>query len=259
MKGREKLVQVFDNNALAYDKYRPTYPKELVEDLISLSQINLDDQILEIGCGTGQITMDFVKRGYQVTAVEKGKHLAEIATNKIARFGTGQVIQASFEEWIPSHKFKFIVSAQAFHWIDKQVGINKVLRLLNDDGALGLVWNVDKSQNTAFWQQTSGVYEKYLPMRAGSKNMEDTIEEHINYISSQNEFGELAIKAYPWQKGYSAEEYLGLLTTFSNHMTLDATRRECFFNELMPIIEQNNNKVLKHYKAVLLFCRKQTS
>ena len=71
MPDKDKLTQVFDDNALAYDKYRPHYPKEVIDDLIDLAKLNRGDSILEIGCGTGQITLDFLQKGFQLTAIEK--------------------------------------------------------------------------------------------------------------------------------------------------------------------------------------------
>lgn len=254
---RDKLVKVFDDNANSYDKYRPKYPKEVVKELIDLSHIESRDKILEIGCGTGQITMDFVKKGYEIVAIEKGKSLSKIASKKIERFDIGKIINSTFEDWIPSDKFKLVISAQAFHWIDKKIGFNKILNLLKDNGSIGLIWNVDKSQETDFWKQASKVYEKYLPKKKRQRGMEETVDEHWNYIRNRKELMNFERKDYHWEKLYAKEEYLGLLSTFSPHMSMDEDEREKFFKEIESIISIMNNQVLKQYKTVLLFATKK--
>ncbi|MEM9888892.1 MAG: class I SAM-dependent methyltransferase [Bacteroidota bacterium] len=255
---RDKLVKVFDDNANSYDKYRPKYPNEVIEELIDLSQIKAKDKILEIGCGTGQITIDFVKRGYEVVGIEKGESLSRIASNKIEKYGIGKIINSTFEDWVTSEKFKLVIAAQAFHWIDKKRGINKILRLLKDNGSIGLIWNVDKSQETEFWEQTSKVYDKYLPKKKGQGGMEETIEEHWDYIYKRKELINFGKREYQWEKVYSKEEYLGLLNTFSPHMSMELNKRERFFKEIKSIIEGLNNRVLKNYKTVLLFANKRS-
>jgi len=254
---RDKLVKVFNDNANSYDKYRPKYPSEVVEELIDLSQIKTKDKILEIGCGTGQITIDFIKRGYEIIAVEKGEYLSRIASNKIEKYGIGKIINSTFEEWIPSEKFKLMISAQAFHWINKKRGINKILKLLKENGSIGLIWNVDKSQETEFWKQSGKVYDKYLPKKKGQGGMEETIDEHWDYINKRKELINFEKRDYQWEKLYSKEEYLGLLSTFSPHMSMESYKREKFFKEIESIIEEMNNQVLKQYKTVLLFATKR--
>ena len=68
MNARMSLRTIFDQAALDYDEVRPGYPEELIEDVISISAIPKDGRILEIGCGTGQATIPFAKRGYSINS-----------------------------------------------------------------------------------------------------------------------------------------------------------------------------------------------
>jgi 16S rRNA A1518/A1519 N6-dimethyltransferase RsmA/KsgA/DIM1 with predicted DNA glycosylase/AP lyase activity len=75
--------ETFDAVAREYDRFRPAYPNELFSDIIDYSGIHQADQILEIGCGTGQATTGFIRLGYRhMTCVELGKRLAQIASEK---------------------------------------------------------------------------------------------------------------------------------------------------------------------------------
>ena len=253
---KEKLVRTFDDNATSYDKYRPSYPEKLVEEIIERSQIKKNDRILEIGSGTGQLSVDFVKRGYHLLGIEKGASLSRIASDKLERYGKGHIVHSTFEDWTPNGKFNLVISAQAFHWIDKESGIEKILKLLEERGSLGLVWNMDISQETEFWKQTSKVYKKYLPTIEAKKSMEETIDEHWDFMKLKEGFTNLNRKEYRWEKTYSKEEYLGLLGTFSPHMSLKKNRREKFFQDIETIIENLNDQVVKYYKSVLLIANK---
>jgi ubiquinone/menaquinone biosynthesis C-methylase UbiE len=59
---RDRLRTIFDEAASLYDEVRPGYPEDLFDDVISLSGIPAGGRILEIGCGTGQVTVPVAKR-----------------------------------------------------------------------------------------------------------------------------------------------------------------------------------------------------
>ena len=48
--------KVFDEVAAKYDRYRPTYPDELVDQACHVAGIGSGDHVLEVGCGSGQLT-----------------------------------------------------------------------------------------------------------------------------------------------------------------------------------------------------------
>lgn len=54
----------FKEVAELYDEVRPSYPEELVEDVLALSGISEDGRILEIGCGPGKATIPFLGKFY---------------------------------------------------------------------------------------------------------------------------------------------------------------------------------------------------
>ena len=56
----------FDQVASVYREARPGYPDALVDDVVSHADLKPNDRILEVGCGTGQATMSFAKRGFPI-------------------------------------------------------------------------------------------------------------------------------------------------------------------------------------------------
>src|SRR5690349_11889582 len=70
---------VFDTVADEYDRHRPTYPDQLIDLVCQAGGLAAGDRVLEIGCGTGQLTRSLVARGLAVTAVEPGQNLISLA------------------------------------------------------------------------------------------------------------------------------------------------------------------------------------
>ena len=51
-----KESEMFDKAADYYDKYRPSYPREIIDTLIAETQIKENSKLLEIGAGSGKAT-----------------------------------------------------------------------------------------------------------------------------------------------------------------------------------------------------------
>lgn len=75
---RERLRQTFDQVAERYDRARPEYPETLFADLVALTGIKPGDQLLEVGCATGQATLPLARRGFRITCIELGPELAAV-------------------------------------------------------------------------------------------------------------------------------------------------------------------------------------
>ena len=59
----------FDEVAELYDKARPGYPQRLVDDLVASTGLDKGRRVLEIGSGTGQLTVSLAERGVSLVAV----------------------------------------------------------------------------------------------------------------------------------------------------------------------------------------------
>lgn len=126
-----KLRTTFNNVSSLYDSVRPNYPEQLFDDLIETVQLQKDAKLLEIGPGTGQATQPFVKRGFNITAVELGNDLADFVRKKFADNNNFKVITGAFENIdLKDKSFDLIYSATAFHWIKSEIKFSKPYKIL---------------------------------------------------------------------------------------------------------------------------------
>lgn len=132
----------WDEVAEIYEEVRPSYPDQLIRDVIDNTGISPGDKLLEIGAGTGKATLPFAQKGFHIHCVEPGQNLAGILIQKCSCFSSVSVDIESFEQWTPpkDNKFDLIFCAQAFNWIDPDVRYKKCHQLLKDNGCLALFW-----------------------------------------------------------------------------------------------------------------------
>jgi len=135
---REQRRVLFDDVAGLYDATRQGYPAEIADTVIANAAIGPGAAVLEIGCGTGQLTRQLAGRAFDLTAIDIGAAMVQAARRNVAD-ATARFQVSSFEDFADGGPFDLIVSATAFHWIDPGVGLAKAARLLRPGGWLALL------------------------------------------------------------------------------------------------------------------------
>jgi ubiquinone/menaquinone biosynthesis C-methylase UbiE len=130
---------LFDGAAQLYDACRLGYPREIVEFLVTTASIGAGSTVLEVGCGTGQLTDRLARSGFNLTAIDIGPSMIAAARLRLATTDVSFQV-TPFEELAASEaSFDLIVSGTAFHWIDPEVKFHKSAQLLRPGGWLALL------------------------------------------------------------------------------------------------------------------------
>jgi SAM-dependent methyltransferase len=254
----KKDSQSFDGVADFYDAYRPEYPAELVECVISTTGIPPNGKILEVGSGTGKATASFACKGYSILCVEPGKNLVSIAAQRLRDFPNVEFEATTFEEWDERPgEFDLVMSAQAFHWVPKEVGFAKAARALKANGYLALFWNMYPDPEGEIFRELDKVYQECVPeMMSRIVSYEETIWQREKDIVESSCFGSIEVRRFPWSARYDTKQYLGLLNTYSDHLRLPEEKRASLFEGVAEVINQHGGYIEKPYLAVLYLARK---
>ncbi len=132
----------FSDRVENYIKYRPGYPREIIEYLISEGILKPDSVIADIGSGTGISSELFLKNGNTVYTVEPNTPMREGAEKLLSKYGNFKSIDATAEDTtLPDSSIDLIVCAQAFHWFDIPKVKIEFKRILKPTGSICLMWN----------------------------------------------------------------------------------------------------------------------
>ena len=132
--------EVFNEVAEEYDRHRPAYPDALVDRACEVAGLGPGAMVLEIGCGTGQLTRSLLARGLRVTAIEPGERLIARARDQLGNAGDVRFVNRRLEEApLPHAHYSAAFSASAIHWVDPDVGWRTIADALVDGGTLALV------------------------------------------------------------------------------------------------------------------------
>lgn len=236
---------------MVYDRIRPGYPDALIDDVITLSGIQENGRILEIGCGTGQATLQFASRGYSMDCIDIGSDLVAIASDKLGGYSKVRVVVSSFEDWDSGGKlYDLIIAATSFHWINPDVAYVKSSSLLKSSGALAVFSNTHVRKNDGFFAEVQNIYRTFVPSVTGLAAEAADIQPEF--------FTEPVIRHYSWSVEYTTEQYLDLLSTYSDHISLPEIDRNALFAGIAGLInDKYDGRVLKNYESVLNLRKKK--
>jgi SAM-dependent methyltransferase len=257
--GDRTLRTTFDDVAALYDEARPGYPEPLIEDALSLSGIPPDGRILEIGCGSGQATLPFARRGYWMLCLELGPNLAALAAGHCRPYPGVEVQNVAFEDWpLQAGAFDLVISAGAFDWIAPEVAYPKAAAALADTGAIALFWNDHRGGDTAFFRATRDLRRRIVPHLAGATDQKplDALEaETVEQIQASGPFGPVVARRYPWTATHTADQYVKLISTYSMVQGLPEGIRRDLLAGIRELAEQYGGTVESRYVAMLYVAR----
>jgi SAM-dependent methyltransferase len=249
----------FDQVADLYEETCSAYPEELVDDVLSLSGISADGRILEIGCGPGNATVLFARRGYRILGIELGERLAAMAARNCRAYPGVQILNRAFEDWDLEEKaFDLAVAADAFHWIPPEVGYPKVARALNDSGSAAFFWIAPVDPETDWSRAIDALYQETAPQFT-NPDKRFTAEWMVGVVTrnfrASGCFEEVTVKQYHWSEMLTGEQYIKGLRTFSGHHGIDEGLREKLYAGILEVIGRFGGRVAQPQSVVLFHSR----
>ena len=179
----------------------------------------------------------------------------------------------------PCGQFDLVLAATAFHWIRTRLAFTRCAKVLKPHGSLALMWNfVDIPDKTGtvpsqcpvrlpgtapalsdprFYADLRGIYHRIAPQMHLSLPPELRIERQRKKIVSSGLFGPVTVLRYPWQSEYTADRYIDLLKTMSDHTILAPKVRRDIFRAIRELIADNGGSFVRPVIAVLFLAPKR--
>lgn len=251
-------AESFGSVAAHYDEYRPSYPDDLIAELVARNPGNA----LDIACGTGKVAVPLLACGVAVLGVEVDPKMAAVAESH------GIIVEvSSFEDWDPDgRRFDLATCGQAWHWIDPVKGPLKVAEVLNPGGTLALFWNynrldedVEKEMDDAYRRHAPEIgrladaAERHATTNDGAP--EPVNDPYVSDLKASKVFAEINAKKYRWEGQYTADEWISRQATHSNHILLDDPVRAQLFDALREIIDRRGGEIDAHFTTYAIFAR----
>jgi ubiquinone/menaquinone biosynthesis C-methylase UbiE len=254
---QEERGLLFDRAAQEYDRARPSYPGSLVDTACAAAELSPGSPVVEVGCGTGKLTVALAERKLRVEAIDPGSRLLEIARRhtegSAVRLRVGRFEDAE----LPVGAFDAVFSSAAFHWVDPAVGWSKAARVLRGGGVLALLTHVRSGTDAELRAGLHAAWRAIVPEAAswpsrdaatiwkGVEDRRGNVSEVWSWLEGHDLarpeaaalFEHAGLATVAEERQVSAEEYLTRVRTTSAYLQLDAGERRALEDGLRSAID----------------------
>jgi SAM-dependent methyltransferase len=273
--------KVFDEIAAEYDRHRPAYPDNLIDQACQVAGIGSGDLVLEVGCGSGQLTRALLARGLHVTAVEPGQNLIALAGRNLDGAGAVEFVNAQFEDApLPREQFQAVFSASAFHWVDPEVSWQKAADVLVPGGTLVLVqyFGLAEPRSEEDQEAVLAAMRKVAPdiaanwpayrdldaTLAGVEQRRGNVSQAWAWLGSYDIgqgyagalFGDVQIAVMPKLLEHTPDEVNAVIRTMSFYARLSPGQRQALEHEHEAIYERLGRPIRASIAAALVTARR---
>lgn len=245
-----------------YERFRPGYPDALFDDLVTAAGGPIGPwTAVDVGAGTGRVSVALARRTAQVTALEPDARMAAVARRSLGPWPGAAVVEARLEDYEgPLGATDLVTAGQSWHWVDARRGPAAAHRLLHPGGALGLFWNVEEPLEPDLQAAVEAAYRRHAP-----DLVDDRVPSggryggHLDALTASGLFEELETRQYPWRVERTAEAFVGLRRTHSNHLLLMPAQLDRLSEDLAAAVARHGGIVSCPHTSVLFLTRARPS
>ncbi|MBO0844755.1 MAG: class I SAM-dependent methyltransferase [Nocardioides sp.] len=229
----------FGSVAAAYERFRPGYPDELVDEVLGYAGRPLRTA-LEIGAGTGKATRVFAARGILVTATEPDPAmLAELRHHVPDSVVT---LQATFEDLPRTRAYDLVFAAAALHWTEPTQRWARVAAMLHGDGIFasfgGPMHLADPDlERTVAAARAPFLADDNIPSPDGTPE-ESPMQWPGTELSVSGYFTDVRQSTIERRATIPARDYVGHLSTVSAYLELSGDVREQVLGLILEVLPE---------------------
>lgn len=164
---------LYRGTARYYDRYRLPYPQALIHDLAGRAEADGAGRLLDLACGTGQLTFALRHHFAEVWAVDQEPEMAGLVREKAVRDGIPgirPVVSAAENLAAPDDSFDLVTIGNAFHRLPRGPVAASVIRWLRPGRYLALAWGDSPWDGEAPWQQAMSAAMRRWRARAADRD-----------------------------------------------------------------------------------------
>jgi len=217
-------AQVFGEDPGLYDRFRPSYPRGLMEAVVAESG---DGPVLEVGAGTGKATKALLALGKSVHAIEPDRRMAAVLEVNCGDAPL-RIEHATLESsQLPLASYDLVVAAQSWHWVDRDIAYDIVAGAMIEGAVLALIWHYPHSEQGMLGAALKQLYAQLAPTIAspwpGTKAAD--FDPATEPSSARHRFEAWNRIEHRWQRRLDVPGLIGWLCSSSDHLLLPVEQR----------------------------------
>jgi len=209
--------QLFDSAVAYYARYRSTYPQSLVDALAARVGLTGSQRVLDIGCGTGQMTIPLARHARTVLAIDPVPGMLAAGQQAARAVGADNITwlegDSSRITALAAPGADLAVFAASFHWTDRPAVLVALSEVLAPGGAVIVVNDTLGDDEEPDWVHAiASIRAHYLG--AEQRTGMSVIADHRDVLTC-SAFGAVDTLTWSWSRQLTVEQVTGLQLSYS--------------------------------------------
>lgn len=219
-------ADLFVGTAGYYARFRPPYPKELLDVVLGYTAPGEPSRLLDLGCGTGELAVPLSSHFTECRAVDVSAEMLRHGRERAAVSDRTNIVwhEAPAESvTADDQSIDLVTIGAAFHWMDRRLVAGRAARWLRSGGALVIAGTNSTWTGTEEWHGiTRDVITRWLgPQRRAGRGTFEKKERHEDALRAVG-FTNLAEHRFNVPHTWTLDDYIGYLysTSFASRDVL---------------------------------------
>ena len=208
--------QLFGSAVAYYARYRAGYPQGLVDTLAAKTGLDGTQRVLDIGCGTGQMTIPLARHAHAILAIDPVADMLARGREAAQAAGAGNITwlqgDSSQIAALAGPGADLAVFAASFHWTDRAVVLAALDGVLAPGGYVVVVNDILGDSEEPDWVRAiARIRARYLGTR---RRAGMDVYRHRDVLAS-SAFRAVDTLTWSWSRQLTVEEVTGLQLSYS--------------------------------------------
>lgn len=252
----------FGNVANDYAKFRDDIPAIIFEQLNKRNIEFSGKEVIDLGSGTGIFSRALDKQGAKVTGIEPEASLINqaIQLDKLHNSQIKYVCSSAETIALPDKSYDMVTALRAWHWFDRNIVNEQVMRVLKDEGYLIVIHSIFVPQLSPIAHETIQIIRECIGDLKPAGSMGEVTERRTGFPANWfAEWEQMGFKHVDeWQHDYTLtftkEEWCGKVRSLSWLTNESEELKGRIVNKIMAYVEpfEHQLKIPHRYSVVVL-------
>jgi len=190
---------------------RPGYSLRLLNNIASVPMMSRSKfKVADIGAGTGKLSENLLKLGFNVDCVEPNIEMLKEGINYTKNMNSKWTQGSAENTGLNDKTYDWVLMGSSFHWVDFKKAINEFERILKPNGKFTAIWNPRNLEVSEFHMKIEKkINEIAINIKRKSSGLSGITNRLTELLIESGVFKDVIFSETQYFLNFSRERYIG--------------------------------------------------
>lgn len=212
----------FGGIAAEYNRLRPSPAPAAADWLVPAGA----QVVVDLAAGTGLLSRALAERAGKVIAVEPDERMAGVLRSASPGIEVVQGVGESIP--LPTASADGLFISSAFHWMNPELAVPEIARVLRDGGRFGMIWT-SRDRETGWVRDMDAFSDAVDPRQAAEPPRQ---RERQLQLPPDSPFASIETGSFTYVRAMPVDDVVAMIATYSRVITASQADRDALLGRL---------------------------